>query len=172
MDKVNANKVKKGAIDRTLENARNKRNEHLKAKAASIAATNRSLDNARAKKREQDAAKLEKQRANARLANIGIAASREKMSAYKAADQKISNLKKKRAELIAQKNELTKDTYTTVVRGNKTKTIKNQKPLGNSLRVKNIEGQISSLDTQIAVAQEQKQKEQQKLYKTKKKGLF
>lgn len=94
------------------------------------------------------------------------------MSGYKAADQKVQNLKKKRAELIAQKNELTKDTYTTVVRGNKTKTIKNQKPLGNSFRVKNIEGQISSLDTQIAVAQEQKQKEQQKLYKTKKKGLF
>lgn len=130
------------------------------------------MNNARAKKQEQDAIKLESRRSIARAANKSLVNAREKMSGYKAADQKISNLKKKRAELVAQKNELTKDTYTTVVRGNKTKTIKNQKPLGNSFRVKNIEGQISSLDTQIAVAQEQKQKEQQKLYKTKKKGLF
>ncbi len=130
------------------------------------------MNNARAKKQEQDSIRLESRRSIARAANKSLVNAREKMSGYKAADQKISDLKKKKAELVAQKNELTKDTYTTVVRGNKTKTIKNQKPLGNSFRVKNIEGQISSLDSQIEAAQKQKQKEQQKLYKTKKKGLF
>lgn len=94
------------------------------------------------------------------------------MSGYKAADQKISDLKKKKAELQAQKTELKRDTYSSKVVGNYRFTWKDGKPIGNSLKIKNIEGQISSLDRQIEAAQNQKQKEKDKLYKTKKKSLF
>ena len=130
------------------------------------------MNNARAKKQEQDAIKLESRRSVARAANKSLVNAREKMSGYKAADQKISDLKKKKAELQAQKTELKRDTYSSKVVGNYRFTWKDGKPIGNSLKIKNIEGQISSLDRQIEAAQKQKQKEQQKLYKTKKKGLF
>ena len=130
------------------------------------------MNNARAKKQEQDAIKLESRRSVARAANKSLVNAREKMSGYKAADQKISDLKKKRGELQAQKTELKRDTYSSKVVGNYRFTWKDGKPIGNSLKIKNIEGQISSLDRQIEAAQKQKQKEQQKLYKTKKKGLF
>ena len=130
------------------------------------------MNNARAKKQEQDAIKLESRRSVARAANKSLVNAREKMSGYKTADQKISDLKKKKAELQAQKTELKRDTYSSKVVGNYRFTWKDGKPIGNSLKIKNIEGQISSLDRQIEAAQKQKQKEQQKLYKTKKKGLF
>lgn len=85
------------------------------------------------------------------------------MSGYKAADQKVTDLKQQKAKLQQQKRELE-------LNGSQRRRGRNT--VSETLKINNINGQISSLDTQIAAAQKQKQKEQQKLYKTKKKGLF
>ena len=173
---IEAGRERVAAKNKAEAEARNKRikiNQQVavergKNRASTKAAIERSLNNARAKKQAQDEAKRKSKLA----VQKSLTNSREKTAAYKAADQKVQDLKKQRAALYKQKVELSKDTYITVTRGNKTRTVKNPKTIGNSVKIKNIEGQLRSLDAQIRGAQNAKQQEQDKLYKTKKKSFF